>query len=92
MNPAINEAIKRIQEIQKQAKDSNFVWDNKIVYGTGTFNDEIKKLDASVEYLAQGTLYSDVIESSGIRINPKTGKRSLERCARYICETTINPI
>jgi len=40
-----------------------------------TFNDEIKKLDASVEYLAQGTLYSDVIESSGIRINPKTGKR-----------------
>lgn len=40
-----------------------------------TFNDEIKKLEGNVKYLAQGTLYSDVIESSGIRINPATGKR-----------------
>jgi GMP synthase (glutamine-hydrolysing) len=40
-----------------------------------TFNDEVKKLDPDVKFLAQGTLYSDVIESSGIRINPTTGKR-----------------
>jgi GMP synthase (glutamine-hydrolysing) len=40
-----------------------------------TFNDEVKKLDNNIEYLAQGTLYSDLIESSGVRINPKTGKR-----------------
>ena len=40
-----------------------------------TFNDEVKKLGDKIEYLAQGTLYSDLIESSGVRINPKTGKR-----------------
>lgn len=40
-----------------------------------TFNDEVKKLGGEIKYLAQGTLYSDLIESSGIRINPKTGKR-----------------
>lgn len=40
-----------------------------------TFNDECRKLGGQVEYLAQGTLYSDVIESSGIRIDPKTGKK-----------------
>jgi GMP synthase (glutamine-hydrolysing) len=40
-----------------------------------TFNDEIKKLDPDIKFLAQGTLYSDIIESSGVRINPQTGKR-----------------
>ncbi len=40
-----------------------------------TFNDECAKLGGDIEYLAQGTLYSDVIESSGIRIDPKTGKK-----------------
>lgn len=40
-----------------------------------TFNDECKKLGGDIEYLAQGTLYSDVIESSGVRIDPKTGKK-----------------
>ncbi len=40
-----------------------------------TFNDECSKLGGDIEYLAQGTLYSDVIESSGIRIDPKTGKK-----------------
>ncbi len=39
-----------------------------------TFNDECQKL-GEIKFLAQGTLYSDVIESSGVRINPKTGKR-----------------
>jgi GMP synthase (glutamine-hydrolysing) len=40
-----------------------------------TFNDECAKLGGDIEYLAQGTLYSDVIESSGVRIDPKTGKK-----------------
>jgi GMP synthase (glutamine-hydrolysing) len=40
-----------------------------------TFKDEAKKLGNDIEYLAQGTLYSDLIESSGVRINSKTGKR-----------------
>ena len=39
-----------------------------------TFEDEISKID-TVEFLAQGTLYSDLIESSGVRIDSKTGKR-----------------
>jgi len=42
-----------------------------------TFEEEVKKLEDSerVEFLAQGTLYSDLIESSGVRIDTKTGKR-----------------
>ena len=33
------------------------------------------KLEEKIEFLAQGTLYSDLIESAGVRIDPKTGKR-----------------
>ena len=39
-----------------------------------TFRDECAKL-GDIKYLAQGTLYSDLIESSGVRIDPKTGKK-----------------
>ena len=41
------------------------------------FEQESEKLnlEEKVEFLAQGTLYSDLIESSGVRIDPKTGKR-----------------
>lgn len=38
------------------------------------FSEESKKL-GPFDYLAQGTLYPDVIESSGTRIDPKTGER-----------------
>ncbi len=40
-----------------------------------TFRDECIKLASDIEYLAQGTLYSDLIESSGVRIDPQTGKK-----------------
>lgn len=41
-----------------------------------TFQEEVAKLQCSeIEFLAQGTLYSDLIESSGVRIDSKTGKR-----------------
>ncbi len=42
-----------------------------------TFEEESRKIvqDKHIRFLAQGTLYSDVIESSGVRIDPKTGKR-----------------
>jgi GMP synthase (glutamine-hydrolysing) len=39
-----------------------------------TFRDECAKL-GDIKFLAQGTLYSDLIESSGVRIDPKTGKK-----------------
>ncbi len=42
-----------------------------------TFEEESRKIakNKDIKFLAQGTLYSDVIESAGVRIDPKTGKR-----------------
>ena len=41
-----------------------------------TFQEEVATLESpEIDFLAQGTLYSDLIESSGIRIDSKTGKR-----------------
>ncbi|MBZ0187407.1 MAG: glutamine-hydrolyzing GMP synthase, partial [Candidatus Obscuribacterales bacterium] len=40
----------------------------------GVFEEESKRL-GPFDYLAQGTLYPDVIESAGHRIDPKTGER-----------------
>jgi GMP synthase (glutamine-hydrolysing) len=41
-----------------------------------TFQEEVAKLQSpEIDFLAQGTLYSDLIESSGVRIDSKTGKR-----------------
>ena len=41
-----------------------------------TFQEEVTKLQCpEIDFLAQGTLYSDLIESSGVRIDSKTGKR-----------------
>lgn len=41
------------------------------------FEEESQKLgeQENIQFLAQGTLYPDIIESSGLRIDPKTGKR-----------------
>lgn len=41
------------------------------------FEEESRKIAKAneIKYLAQGTLYPDIIESSGVRIDPKTGKR-----------------
>jgi uncharacterized protein YdcH (DUF465 family) len=41
--PAINVATRRILNIQKDNPGGNYVWDNKIVFGTGTFEDEVQR-------------------------------------------------
>jgi hypothetical protein len=41
--PALNQATSRIIAIQKSAPENNFIWDNKIAFGTGTFEDEVNR-------------------------------------------------
>lgn len=41
--PILNESISRIQNITRENAQKIFVWDNKMVFGTGTFDDDIKR-------------------------------------------------
>jgi hypothetical protein len=56
--PALTESIERIQGIQKSHPDATFVWDNKMAFGTGTFDDEISRYvgngPAEVNFLIAG--------------------------------------
>jgi len=41
--PVINESIVRIQTISKGGSQKVFVWDNKMAFGRGTFEDEVQR-------------------------------------------------
>jgi hypothetical protein len=41
--PAINESIVRLQVISKGGAQKVFVWDNKMAFGRGTFEDEVQR-------------------------------------------------
>jgi hypothetical protein len=41
--PSLNEAVLRIHAITKNAAHKNFVWDNKMIFGRGTFQDDLQR-------------------------------------------------
>lgn len=41
--PVLNESISRIQLVTKNSAQKVFVWDNKMVFGRGTFDDDIQR-------------------------------------------------
>lgn len=41
--PSINESIVRLQTISKGGSQKVFVWDNKMAFGRGTFEDEVQR-------------------------------------------------
>lgn len=43
MIPSINESILRLQTISKGSAQKVFVWDNKMAFGRGTFEDEVQR-------------------------------------------------
>lgn len=43
VSPAIDQAAAQIIALKKQAPNDNFVWDNKIGFGTATFEDEMSR-------------------------------------------------
>jgi hypothetical protein len=43
VSPAIDQATAQIIALKKQAPNDTFIWDNKIAFGTGTFEDEVSR-------------------------------------------------
>jgi hypothetical protein len=41
--PLLQDSIKKLEVISKNASDKVFVWDNKMVFGQGTFEDDIQR-------------------------------------------------
>lgn len=41
--PSLNEAITRVEAITKNGNQKVFVWDNKMIFGRGTFEDDIQR-------------------------------------------------